>query len=133
MRKVRAVGVVCAAAVAAFLSGCATTEPIWFIATPGYVEAQIATSEAAMRQEYEVQLAEKDRQIARLESEMQAQRRITDEVATLADVITEIESSNRELRGLAQEVELRLDALPRETIQELIEALEHYLETTAVE
>ena len=44
-----------------------------------------------------------------------------DELAALADVIGEIESSNQELLGLADELEDRLAELPRETIRQLVE------------
>ncbi|MEE8440209.1 MAG: hypothetical protein V3S41_00690 [Spirochaetia bacterium] len=108
------------------LAGCATTEPIWFIATPGYVEAQIATSESATRQEYEAQ-------IARLQDELDAQRAVSNDLAALADVIAEIESSNRALLGLADELEDRLAELPRETIRQLVEILQQHLEESAGE
>ena len=32
------------------LAACQSTKPVWFIATPGYVEAELATSEDALRQ-----------------------------------------------------------------------------------
>ena len=103
------------------LAGCATTKPIWFIATPGYVEAQIATSEDATRSEYEAQ-------IAQLQRDLNAQRAVADELAALTGVISEIESNNRELLGLADELEDRLAALPRETIRQLVDILERHLE-----
>jgi hypothetical protein len=106
---------------AAFLAGCATTKPIWFIATPGYVEAQIATSEGATRAEYEGQIAE-------IQNELNRQRQVTEELAALTDVISDIERNNRELLGLADELEDRLAALPRETIRQLVEILERHLE-----
>jgi len=102
-------------------AGCATTEPIWFIATPGYVEAQIATSENATRGDYEAQ-------IARLQDELEAQRTVSDKLAGLAEVIAEIESSNQELLGLADALEDRLAELPRETIRQLVEILQQHLE-----
>lgn len=117
-----------AVAAAGMLAGCATTKPIGFIATPGYVESRIATSENAMRADYEARLAEKDRQISQLQAELRAQRQVTEDLAGLADVVMEVESSNRELRDLAVVVEDRLAELPRETIRELVRALERYLE-----
>lgn len=108
------------------VAGCATTEPIWFIATPGYVEAQIAMSESATRQEYEAQFAQ-------IQSELNAQRAVSDELATLADVIAEVESSNRELLGLADELEDRLTAIPLETIRQLVEILQRHLDEAVIE
>ncbi len=107
-------------------AGCATTEPLWFIATPGYVEAQIATSENAVRMEYEAE-------IARLQDELNAQRAVSDELVALADVIAKIENSNQELLGLADELEDRLSELPRETIRQLVEILQQHLEESAGE
>ncbi|MBU8913326.1 MAG: hypothetical protein KOO61_04830 [Spirochaetales bacterium] len=108
------------------LAGCATTEPIWFVATPGYVEARLATSEEATRVEYEAQ-------IGRLQDELNAQRAVSDELAALADVVGEIESSNQELLGLADGLEDRLAELPRETIRQLVEILQRHLEEDAPE
>ncbi len=107
-------------------AGCATTEPIWFIATPGYVEAQIATSENATRLEYEAE-------IARLQDELNAQRAVSDELVALADVIAKIENSNQELLGLADELEDRLSELPHETIRQLVEILQQHLDEIAAE
>ena len=108
------------------LAGCATTKPIWFIATPGYVEARVATSEDATRLEYEAQ-------IARLQDELDAQKAVSDDLAALADVIGEIESSNQELLGLADELEDRLAELPRETLRQLVEILQRHLEESEPE
>ena len=106
--------------------GCATTEPLWFIATPGYVEARIATSESAIRLEYEAE-------IARLQDELRAQRVVSDELVALADVIAEIENSNQELLGLADELEDRFSELPRETIRQLVAILQRHLEESTAE
>jgi type IV pilus biogenesis protein CpaD/CtpE len=102
------------------MAGCATTEPLWFIATPGYVDSRIALSEEAVRQEYE-------QSIARLEAELADQRATAEELAALAEMIEEIDASNRELLGLAETLEDRLEDLPRETIAQLVEILEAYL------
>ncbi|MCK4516276.1 MAG: hypothetical protein KAU31_13525 [Spirochaetaceae bacterium] len=107
-------------------AGCATTKPLWFIATPGYVEAQIATSENAIRLEYEAE-------IARLQDELNAQRAVSDELVALADVIAEIEDSNQELLGLADELEDRLSELPLETIRQLVEILQQHLQESTAE
>jgi hypothetical protein len=131
MRKANTLRLAVLAAAAVMVSGCATTKPIWFIATPGYVEAQIASSEDAMRAEYESRLAEKDREIARLREELDAQRAVAEDLAGMADIITEVESSNRELQSLASDVERRLEELPRDTIQELVDILARHLEEDA--
>ena len=114
----------CGLALWLVLSGCATTKPIWFIATPGYVEVQIATSEEATRQEYEAE-------IAQLQGDIDQQRAAAEELAVLASVIAEIESSNRALLDLADELEGRLAALPQDTIRELVNVLQIYLEEEA--
>lgn len=116
----RIVPAILIAAGAALLAGCATTEPIWFIATPGYVDSRIARSEEETRQQYE-------QEIASLEQEVDEQRTAARELAALADVIAELESSNRELLGLADDLEVRLANLPDETIRQLVTILEDYL------
>lgn len=103
------------------LAGCQTTEPIWFIATPGYVESRIAGSEAAMRREYELEIAELRRRLAEQEA-------AAAELAELATVIRDVEASNKELQQLAQDVEERLNELPTETIHMLVDVLSEYLE-----
>lgn len=109
------------AAVALLLTGCASTEPIWFIATPGYVDSRIAVSEESVRSEYEAE-------IDRLQAEIDEQRQVSEELAGLAGIIEEVDQSNRELRDLATAVEERLEMLPRETVQLLVEILAGYLD-----
>ena len=106
-------------------SSCASTKPIWFIATPAYVEAQIATSEDATREEY-------DARIRQLEAELDSQKTVSSELAALAEVISEVESSNRELVRLADDLEDRLAELPGETIREIVEILQRYLDEGSI-
>jgi len=102
-------------------AGCASTEPIWFIATPGYVDSRIAVSEESVRSEYEAE-------IARLESELQDQRRVSEELAGLSSIIDEVDRSNQELRELASEVEERLRTIPAETIRRIVDVLQEHLQ-----
>ncbi|MFP4115332.1 MAG: hypothetical protein ACOC1I_03905 [Spirochaetota bacterium] len=104
-----------------FLVSCRTTEPVWFIATPGYVEAQLAAREEAIRSDYE-------RRIANLEAEVEQQRDVSDEVADLAEALQDVEDSNRKLQDLADTVEEELAALPEETIRLIVEVLSRHLE-----
>ncbi|MFW6211751.1 MAG: hypothetical protein ACOC8L_02525 [Spirochaetota bacterium] len=100
---------------------CQSTRPIWFIATPGYVEARVASSEEAIRAEYELQIEE-------LQAELEEQQRAAEELSQLASIIEEVDASNKELQELAREVEQRLEALPNETLELLIEVLSEYLD-----
>ena len=118
----RARWVVLVMAVIATTVGCSTTEPVWFIATPGYVEAQIATREHALRREY-------DDRIYGLEHELESQRRVSNEVADLGRAIREVEADNRELQVLAAEFERAIQGLPAHTIQAIVDALTGYLES----
>jgi hypothetical protein len=110
------------AIVAVVFSGCATTKPVWFIATPGYVETQIATREHALRREYE------DRFYG-LEHEIEAQRRLSNELAGLSQVIRELEADSRELQIFATELEQAIRHLPAHTIQAIVDALKAHLES----
>jgi len=105
------------------LTSCSTTKPIWFIATPGYVEFQLAAREEALRSDYTARILE-------LETELETQRAVSDELAALAEVIKQVEASNQELQGLAGKVEKELDELPSETIGIIVEALNRHLEET---
>jgi len=103
------------------LAGCATTEPIWFIATPGYVESRIATSEEATRSAYEAELA-------RLQAQIDSQNEIVSRLDSMSDVIAEVEKNNDDLLALADVLEERLQNLPTETIRELVAILQEYLD-----
>lgn len=103
------------------LAACQSTEPVWFIATPGYVEAQMATSEDALRREYDTRIEE-------LEAELARQRDVTEELAGLSAVIRDVEASNNELRDIAGQVEDDIARLPRETIRTIVDVLARHLE-----
>jgi len=108
-------------ALTVLLASCSTTKPIWFIATPGYVESQLAVREEALRNDYTAR-------IVALETELESQRAVSDELAALAEVIKQVEASNIELQGLAAEVEDELAELPDETIRIIVEVLNRHLE-----
>jgi uncharacterized coiled-coil protein SlyX len=110
-----------AAVLLGLLAGCQTTQPLWFIATPGYVEAQLAMREEALRQDYEGRIEE-------LEKEVAEQRAVADELAGLAEVIREVEASNQELQTLATAVEAEIEDMPEETIRIIVEVLSRHLE-----
>lgn len=112
-----------AAALALVLASCQSTEPILFIATPGYVENQLARQEESIRSEY-------DARIADLEAEIDEQRTVSDELAGLSQVIRDVESSTRELEQLAAQVEDELAGLPEETIRIIVDVLTRHLEGT---
>ena len=108
-------------ALTVLLASCSTTKPIWFIGTPGYVESQLAVREEALRNDYTAR-------IVALETELESQRAVSDELAALAEVIKQVEASNIELQGLAAEVEDELAELPDETIRIIVEVLNRHLE-----
>ncbi len=118
----RARTVILVGVVVVMVAGCQTTQPVWFIATPGYVEARIATHEHALRRAY-------DDRISGLEQELDSQRRVSDELASLSQVIREVEADNRELLILASELDRALQDLPAHTIQAIVNALAGYLES----
>ena len=107
--------------VTVLLAACRTTEPIWFVATPGYVEARIAASEAAVRSDYDARLHE-------LQRELDDQRAVAERLATLSELIEAVDAGNRELRGLANQIEEQLAGLPQEIISEIIDALTAHLD-----
>lgn len=106
---------------AAALAACQSTEPVWFIATPGYVEAEVATSEESLRRDYDARIEE-------LEAELASQREVTEELAGLSEIIREVEASNEELRDLASQVEDEIAGLPEETIRTIVDVLTRHLE-----
>ncbi|TVQ19398.1 MAG: hypothetical protein EA382_16435 [Spirochaetaceae bacterium] len=104
-----------------FLAACRTTEPIWFVATPGYVETRIAASEAAVRSDYDARLLD-------LQREIDEQRAVSERLASLSELIEAVDASNRELRDLAVRVEEQLAGLPEEIIREIVGALTAHLD-----
>jgi len=121
VRNKRLRGILVVACAALLSAGCQSTRPIWFIATPGYVKARIASSEEAIRAEYEIE-------IEKLQEQLAEQERAAKELSQLASIIEEVDASNKELQELAQDVEQRLEALPNETLKLLVEVLSEYLE-----
>ncbi|MFW5776562.1 MAG: hypothetical protein ACOCZB_04665 [Spirochaetota bacterium] len=105
------------------LASCRSTEPVWFIATPGYVEAEVTTSEDSLRREYDARIEE-------LEAELASQREVAEELAGLSRVIRDIETSNDELRDLASRVEDDIARLPADTIRTIVEVLTRHLEAS---
>ena len=120
----------CIVVAAAAAGGCRTTEPVWFIATPGYVESRIARSEDALRLEYEAELAEQAMEIERLRVDLTMHQAIAEELTALARIIREVELNNAELRELGAALEQRLTGLPEETIRLIVEALTRELESS---
>lgn len=120
----------CVIAATAAAGGCRTTEPVWFIATPGYVESRIARSEEALRREYEAELAEQAMEIERLRIDLTMHQAIAEELTALARIIRDVELSNAELRELGSALEQRLAGLPEETIRLIVEALTRELDSS---
>lgn len=118
-------------------AGCSTTKPILFIATPGYVDQEIA----AVRNEVERAVAENEseaaivseevevirEEIAAVSEELERQREVAAELAALAEDLAGLQASTAELEALAAQVEGRLGSLPLETLQLLRDVLAEYL------
>lgn len=131
MRSRNVIRVLCAAALVLLATSCRTTEPVWFIATPGYVEAR----EEALREEYdrriydlELEIAAQRQRADQLSREVAEARTRADELEGLATIVREVESGTRALQELAYVFEQEIRLIPEQTIHLIVAALTGHLE-----
>ncbi len=109
------------------LGGCASTGFLGFLATTPYVRQrtdEIAREEAGQRQQLQ-------QQIDTLQEDVASIQRLTGELENLMKRIDRTEKSTEELKTLTALLQSRLDMLPRDTLEELVGALQGYLKRTA--
>jgi len=106
------------------LSGCATQGFLGFIATTQYVENRTETERAETTR----QLSEVKTELETVQADLAEYRKSAQELSALVDQVNQTRAATEELQKLAGEVEGRLDSLPKETIAQLVEILQDYLE-----
>jgi outer membrane murein-binding lipoprotein Lpp len=99
------------------LSGCATMAERVGIASSESVDQKLAASRGELEAE-----------IAALRSELEAQARRVSQFEDLSADLDEALRATEELERLAEIMEVRLEQMPRDTIEELITILQRYLE-----
>jgi len=74
------------------------------------------------------ELSESQASVEQLRQEVEDIKRLADKLSNLVDDIEEAKKDTEELKALAKLVEERLNTLPRQTLEKLVEALKIYLE-----
>ena len=119
--------VVLGLAVTILLGGCASTGFLGFLATTPYVRQRVdgaAREEARQREQLEQEIDTLRRNVADIQ-------RLTGELETLMRRIDRTERNTEELKSLTTLMQTRLEALPRDTLEELVVILQGYLKKTA--
>ncbi len=101
-----------------FLFGCATENGLFgFIATTDYVKKEI-----------EAQKKQTDTEIKAVKSDVEEMKTLTNRVKNLLDEVEKTKQTTEELQKLADALKLRLNDLPRETLKQLVDILQMYLQ-----
>lgn len=126
------IALLAAAAVVTVSTSCASTKPVLGFATSAYVDQQLDARATALASDLE----ETRRQVGRLAAELDEYTATADELTALLDRIDEVigdyeqtKAATEELQQLAVQVEQRLEELPTETIAQIVEVLQEFLES----
>lgn len=110
-------------AVSLTLAGCASTGFLGFLATTKYVDTHVA----AEKSDTQAQFAETNNNVRKVQSDVQNVHELEVTLRSLIDDIKANQESTRELKALVGQLRSRLDAIPEETLRELVNILQEYL------
>jgi len=110
-------------AVSLTLAGCASTGFLGFLATTKYVDTHVA----AEKSDTQAQFAETNNNVRKVQSDVQNVHELEATLRSLIDDIKANQESTRELKALVGQLRSRLDAIPEETLRELLNILQEYL------
>ena len=97
------------------VAGCTTTS-FAGLAKSTYVDEVSAGGQATQEE------------LGELERQVQEMQELTDQLEIVIQAMEETRAATAELQELARQVELRLDALPRESLRLLVESIQAYLD-----
>ncbi len=103
--------------------GCTNTGFLGFIATTGYVDKHISTT----RDETDARIAETSNDLNKVKSDVETLSSLKSTLQSLIDDIQQTKDSTQELKALTAQLETRLDTIPQETLQTLVQILQDYL------
>ena len=110
-----------------FITGCATDKGLFgFIATTDYVKIQLEETKKAT----EAELNATKQDLRSVKKDVAEFKGLTGNVKKLLDEVSKAKQSNEELQKLAKTIETRLNDLPRETLLQLVQVLQNYLDET---
>ncbi len=124
MKKLACAAVFAAAALA--FSGCTSTGFMGFLATTEGVDAKIAEEDAALREELERQRA----QLERVTQDLKNLQDVGEDAAAAAKEAEEARRTVEELKVLIAALQARVEELPDQTLQRIIEILQASLADT---
>lgn len=107
------------------LSACATTGFLGFLATTSYVKGKVAQS----TEQTFSQLDKTRADLEKMRADVERFQQLTGQVEGLLSEIARTQKATEELQQLAKEVEMRLAELPAETLQELVNLIQAYLDS----
>jgi chromosome segregation ATPase len=105
------------------LSGCMSTGFMGFLATTDMVDKKISDQDKKISDRDEKVSQELDS----IKSELKTYQSLKDDARKALDQVTATQKDVEELKVLLQQAEGRLNEMPRETIQKLVEALQQFL------
>ncbi|HUX11738.1 MAG TPA: hypothetical protein VMW87_01845 [Spirochaetia bacterium] len=103
--------------------GCTNTGFLGFIATTGYVDKHISTT----REETDARLAETSNDVNKVKSDVETLNSLKSTLQSLIGDIERNKESTQELKTLTAQLSSRLDSIPQETLQTLVQILQDYL------
>jgi TolA-binding protein len=112
------------------LGGCASGKFLGFLATTDYVDAQSKAAVAAQAAKIDEQTAKIDQQAAvikQLEGQVTDFATLKSQAQQAIDQVSQTQKTLADLQDLAKRAEDRIVAIPREVIQQMIDALQTIL------
>jgi septal ring factor EnvC (AmiA/AmiB activator) len=105
------------------LSGCATTGFLGFLATTKYVEAKVEAAAAETRGELEETRAD----LEQTRKEVQRVQELAGQIEGMQSEVSQMQKTSEEIKELVRELELRLAALPDQTLRILADLIQAHL------
>jgi chromosome segregation ATPase len=114
------------------LCGCSTTGGFLGLATMSYVDgrfSEMKSESAASYEEIQAKLVRILEELNALSEEVEQYQRLAQELESILAEFARVQEATDDLQQLAKEVSGRMDALPKETLQELVEIIQAHLDS----
>jgi predicted nuclease with TOPRIM domain len=118
-------------ALAVLMIGCASTKGFLGLTTVSTMEAELAQireEEDRRHQELRQELERISRELSSLNAEVDRHEELSGEIRQVLEDFAEVQKATSDLQQLAEQVEDELDAIPRETLQQIVDVLQAYLD-----
>jgi len=126
------------AAAAVLVSGCASTKGFLGLATVSYVDEELGRIEQEDRRRSDDLSAELERissglaaleaDLERVKADLEAYDELSAEIRQALTDFSAVQEATAELQLLAEQVAEELERLPRETVRQIVDALQAHLE-----